>query len=128
MRCFLFLIQYFQATYCNFVQGSSACQLIFVLLLWLSMVFTFHISSTISNLINWLLDIKWNLSVSLKLKSWAIWGFMFLFHISKKKYRFGRCNNCQRISHTYTSFNMLKFYFKLNKRNFSPLNYSTQIS
>ena len=78
-----FHIQSFQATYCMLVQGSSACQVIFVLLL-LSMVFTFHISSTISNLINWLLDIKWNLSVSLKLKSGAIWVSCFSFPSARR--------------------------------------------
>ena len=48
----------------NLVCGGHSCQAIFVVL---SMVYNkLHISSYIWNMINWLLNLKWNLSVSLK--------------------------------------------------------------
>ena len=50
--------------YTNLVCGGHSCQAIFVVL---SMVYNkLHISSYIWNMINWLLNLKWNLSVSLE--------------------------------------------------------------
>ena len=50
--------------YSNLVCGGHSCQAIFVVL---SMVYNkLHISSYTWNMINWLLNLKWNLSVSLE--------------------------------------------------------------